>query len=95
LFASARFSTKDFVRDGETGFLVDARDISELSSVMEHVYTHYPEAVEGAKKGSQFVKDHLTWKKVGHLVEKHFLLFDDKRAWQELTDAINKTYIPG
>lgn len=95
LIGARNGNTKDFVRDGETGFLVDARDVSELSSVMEHVYTHYPEAVEGAKKGSQFVKDHLTWKKVGHLVEKHFLLFDDKRAWQELTDAINKTYIPG
>jgi len=81
-------NTKDFVKDGIRGFLVDSRDINLLAEKMEYFYLNPDKAKEMGQNGFEFVSKHLTWNKVAKIVEDNMMFFNNKQKIQEL----NKKY---
>lgn len=93
LIAPLYGNSKDFVFDGETGFLVDSRDVDKLAEKMEYYYNNYDEAKKMAEKGKIFVKKYLTWNKVAKIADDNFRFFDDKKKINKLNDMYeNYTY---
>jgi glycosyltransferase involved in cell wall biosynthesis len=81
-------NSKDFIIDGETGFLVDSRNIDKLAERMEYYYNNYDEAQRMAKNGGEFVKKYLTWDKVAKIADDNFRFFNDDKKIKDL----NKKY---
>ena len=64
--------TGDFIKDGQNGFLVDARNVNDLADKMEFYYSN-PEIASGmAQEGYEYVKSNLTWDKVVGVIDKCF-----------------------
>lgn len=76
--------TKDLVKEGITGFLVDSRDVSALIKKMEYCYTNYAEVERMAVKGHEFIKKYLTWDKIARIADDNFRFFGDEKKRSEL-----------
>lgn len=88
LIAAIGGNSKDFVKDGESGFLVDSRNVSLLKNKMEYFYLNQEEAKKMGQRGYDFVNKYLTWDKVVKIVDDNLTFFDDKQKIKE----INKKY---
>jgi glycosyltransferase involved in cell wall biosynthesis len=88
LIAPLYGNTKDFVKDGYSGFLVDSRNVILLQDKMDFFYNHYDQAEIMGKFGQDFIKKYLSWEKVSKIVENNFVFFGDKEKIRKL----NETY---
>lgn len=64
--------TKDFIRDGENGFLVYSKNIEELFERMEFYYINKERGRDMAKCGYEYVKNNLTWSAVTDILIRNF-----------------------
>lgn len=86
LIAPLYGNAKDFVKDGQSGFLLDSRDVYKLQEKMEFFHENYEQAKIMGQRGHDFVKQHLTWAKVAKIVEDNFLFFNDKEKIKSLNN---------
>lgn len=84
LIAPLGGNSKDFVVDGISGFLVDSRNINDLTEKMEFFYLNQDEAKEMGKRGFSFVDKYLVWEKVVKIVENNLIFFDNKQKIKKL-----------
>jgi len=80
--------TKDVVKEGITGYLVDSRKPEQLMAKMEQCITNYAEALELAKNGHEVVKKFFTCDKTAEIIDANFCFYGDR----EKLDVINKNY---
>ncbi|MDP3989556.1 MAG: glycosyltransferase family 4 protein [bacterium] len=79
--------TKDFVKEGVTGYLADSRNTTELMKKMEYCINHYSEAEALAVAGHEFVKKNLTVEKIVQHIDFNFKFFSDTEKVAEMNDA--------
>jgi glycosyltransferase involved in cell wall biosynthesis len=59
--AGASGGPLDFIRSGETGFLVDGENISDIEAALEHLITKPEQREMMASAAQEFAREHLTW----------------------------------
>ncbi|PIP53399.1 hypothetical protein COX08_01200 [Candidatus Beckwithbacteria bacterium CG23_combo_of_CG06-09_8_20_14_all_34_8] len=72
LIAPLHGGTKDFIIENQTGYLVDARNVSILSNKILDIINKYPEAKKIAGNAYKLVADKFTWKHIAIIINNSF-----------------------